>query len=115
MIPTPIAFDLEWYATGPPSPLEPAGDRASIDSGYEQVGVVHGSIEILGEPKVELAEVPAHRWHRWTSGATAFAPLALADVRAHRGVRAPFAFPDGTVSDLVLTPEGWARRAVRRP
>jgi hypothetical protein len=30
-------------------------------------------------------------------------------------VRAPFAFPDGSVSDLVLTPEGWARRAVRRP
>ena len=21
--PTPIAFDLEWYATGPPTPLEP--------------------------------------------------------------------------------------------
>ncbi len=111
--PTPIAFDLEWYATAPPSPLEPAGDRAAIDHGYEQVGVVHGAIEILGEPRVEVAEIPAHRWHRWTTAATGFGPLALPEVRAHAGVRAPFAFPDGSVSDLVLTPEGWARRAPR--
>jgi hypothetical protein len=112
--PTPIAFDLEWYATGPPSPLEPAGDRAALDAGYEQVGVVHGAIEVLGEPRLELAEIPAHRWHRWTTDATGFGPLALPDVRAHAGVRAPFAFPDGSVSDLVLTPAGWARRAARR-
>ena len=111
--PTPIAFDLEWYATGPTTRLEPSGDRAAIDVGYEQVGVVHGAIEILGEPRLELVEVAAHRWHRWTTGPTGFGPLALAEVRAHGGVRAPFAFPDGSVSDLVLTPEGWARRAVR--
>ena len=111
--PTPIAFDLEWYATAPPSPVEPAGDRASFDTGYEQVGVVHGAIEILGEPRLELAEAPAHRWHRWTTHHTGFGPLALREVRAHAGVRAPFAFPDGSVSDLVLTPQGWARRAVR--
>jgi hypothetical protein len=111
--PTPIAFDLEWYATGPASPLEPAGDRAAFDVGYEQVGVVHGAIEILGEARLELAEVPAHRWHRWTSHATGFGPLALPEVRAHAGVRAPFVFPDGSVSDLVLTPEGWARRVAR--
>ena len=113
--PTPIAFDLEWYATGSATPLEPAGERAAVDVGYEQVGVVHGAIEILGEPRLELVEVAAHRWHRWTSGATGFAPLTLPEVRAHGGVRAPFAFPDGSVSDLVLTPDGWARRAVRRP
>ena len=116
--PTPIAFDLEWYATGPPSPLEPAGERAAVDVGYEQVGVVHGAVEILGEPRLELAEIPAHRWHRWTTdstpGSTGFGPLALPEVRAHAGVRAPFAFPDGSVSDLVLTPEGWARRAARQ-
>ena len=46
------------------------GDRASIDVGYEQIGVVHGAIEILGEPRVELVEVPAHRWHRWTTVST---------------------------------------------
>ncbi len=111
--PTPIAFDLEWYATGPSTRLEPAGERSAIDVGYEQVGVVHGAIEILGEPRLELVEVPAHRWHRWTTHHTGFGPLTLPEVRAHSGVRAPFAFPDGSVSDLVLTPEGWARRAAR--
>jgi hypothetical protein len=111
--PTPIAFDLEWYATGQATPLEPAGDRAAVDVGYEQIGVVHGAIEILGEPRLELAEVPGHRWHRWTSHTTGFGPLTLPEVRAHAGVRAPFAFPDGSVSDLVLTLEGWALRAAR--
>ena len=37
--PTAVAFDLEWYATGKPAPVE---------SGYEQVGVVHGVIELAG-------------------------------------------------------------------
>ena len=111
--PTPIAFDLEWYAMAPATPLEPTGDRAAVDAGYEQVGVVHGAIEILGEARLELTEVPGHRWHRWTSHTTGFGPLTLPEVRAHAGVRAPFAFPDGSVSDLVLTPEGWARRVVR--
>jgi prepilin-type processing-associated H-X9-DG protein len=35
------------------------------------------------------------------------------DDQIHGGARAPFAFPDGSVSDLVLTPTGWARRVVR--
>jgi hypothetical protein len=111
--PTPIAFDLEWYATRPPSPLEPPGERAAVEFGYEQVGVVHGAIEILGEPSLELTEIPAHRWHRWTFDAVGFAPLALPEARAHGGVRAPFAFPDASTADLVLTPTGWARRASR--
>lgn len=117
--PTPIAFDLEWYATAGAMPLEPAGDRGSIDAGYEQIGVVHGAIEILGEARVELVEVPAHRWHRWTTaidggGDHGFGPLTLPEVTAHTGVRAPFVFPDGSVSDLVLTPSGWAQRTPRR-
>lgn len=108
--PTPIAFDLEWYATGLGTPLEPVGDRAAFDVGYEQTGVVHGVIDVLGEDRLELAEVPGHRWHRWTKHTTGFGPLTLNEVRAHAGVRAPFAFPDGSISDLVLTPDGWARR-----
>ena len=111
--PTPIAVDLEWYATGSPSPIEPAGARAAVDDGYEQPGVVHGVVEVLGEPRVELAEVPARRWHRWTADPSGFGPLMLPEVTVHTGVRSPFAFPDGNVSDLVLTPRGWARRAAR--
>ena len=127
--PTPIAFDLEWYATAPPQPLQsllppPKNARFVAPSatneenfgtrpvGYEQAGVVHGAVEILNESTVELAEVPAHRWHRWSSGH--FGPLTLPEAVAHTGVRAPFTFPDGSVSDLVVTPEGWARRADRR-
>jgi hypothetical protein len=119
--PTPMAFDLEWYASASPSPLEPAGDRAGTEFGYEQRGVVHGLIEMVTEPSIELAEVPAHRWHRWVtapgpeagSANPSLGPLVLPDAVAHTGVRAPFAFPDGTVSDLVLGPRGWSRRVAR--
>ena len=117
-IPTPIAFDLEWYAVSAPSTSpspEPAarsaGDAAPVH-GYEQAGVVHGAIEILGEDTLELVEVPAHRWHRWTSG-DALAPIGLPDAAAHLGGRAPFRFPDGSVLDWVLTPTGWGSRPAR--
>lgn len=108
--PTPIAFDLEWYATAAPSALD---DLVGADDGYEQVGVVHGSIEILGEPKVELVEVPANRWHRWSASGS-FGVVAHPLAAAHSGARAPFAFPDGTRTDLVLTPHGWAERRPHR-
>jgi hypothetical protein len=101
-VPTPIAVDLEWYATGPPAPIE---------HGYEQPGVAHGIVEVAATPRRELAEVPAHRWHRWTDDPHGFGALDLPVARAHTGVRAPFAFPDGTSSDLVLTPDGWRSRA----
>lgn len=110
--PTPIAFDLEWYATGESSPVANAAAR-----GYQQPGVVHGRIEILGEPPVDVAEIPAHRWHRWTEASDPpidLPPLTLPEAVAHTGVRAPFAFPDGTVSDWVLSPTGWRDRRTRR-
>ena len=107
--PTPIAFDLEWYATAAEQHLAPQPD---MSTGYEQAGVVHGSIEILGEPAAELTEVPACRWHRWTTGDdTSLGQLILPAAVAHSGVRAPFRFPDGSESDLVLTADGWHRRA----
>jgi hypothetical protein len=99
--PTPIAFDLEWYATA---------DASTMVDGYEQAGVVHGAIDVLGEARIELAEVPAQRWHRWTSSLTGLDPLPIPVAAAHTGVRAPFVFPDRTVLDLVLTPTGWSRR-----
>ncbi len=99
--PAALACDLEWYATGAVNPV--------VD-GYEQAGVVHGVVELAGGP-VHLAEVPAWRWHRWGGALT---PLALADAYAHTGLRAPFAFPDGTVADWVLTPDGWRSRRPRR-
>jgi len=116
--PTPMAFDLEWYASASPSPLEPPGDRAGFEFGYEQRGVVHGTIEMVSEPSIELTETPAHRWHRWVrpggGGEASLGPLVLPAAVAHTGVRAPFAFPDGTTSDLVLSPRGWQRRSPGR-
>jgi hypothetical protein len=95
--PTAIAFDLEWYATAEPS---------DIADGYEQAGVVHGVIELAGTAGLHLDEAAAHRWHRWGDR---LAPVALREALAHTGVRAPFAFPDGTTADWVLTPDGWRR------
>lgn len=101
-MPTPMAADIEWYAIG---------GVTAIDGGYQQVGVAHGEIELLGRPNIELVEVPAHRWRRWT-GSDSLEPIQLPSVVAHTGLRAPFAFPDGGVSDWVLTVDGWR---IRRP
>lgn len=92
--PSPVAFDLEWYATALP--------HARPD-GYEQEGVVHGSIELAGGA-LQLTEAPARRWHRWGEDLPV---LDLPDAYAHTGLRAPFAFPDGARADWVLTPDGW--------
>ena len=97
--PTPMACDLEWYAIG---------GATAVDHGYEQVGVVHGLIELLGRPDIELTEVPGHRWRRWSDEPIG-AP-SVPSVLAHTGLRAPFAFPDGSTIDWVLTSDGWRSR-----
>ena len=102
-VPTPMAMDLEWYAT---SPAEPVVD------GYRQQGVLHGVVELLDRPNLELSEVPAVRWHRWGAGPE-LGPVMLDDAVAHTGLRAPFGFPNGTVADWVLTPAGWRSRRSR--
>lgn len=95
--PTPLAADLEWYAT------EPA---TAIDFGYEQVGVVHGTIERLYRPNVELVETPAHRWRRWGHELGAL-QLPVAPPNGTHPLRAPFRFPNGEIIDWHLTPHGW--------
>lgn len=102
-VPTPMATDLEWYATE--LPIE-------IDRGYEQVGVVHGLVELLGRPNIELHEVPGHRCHRWSDHAL-LPLLELPGIVAHTGLRAPVAFPDGSVADWVLSSHGWRSRRPR--
>jgi hypothetical protein len=101
-VPTPMASDVEWYAIGDPT---------DVDGGYQQVGVAHGEIELLGRPNIEFVESPAHRWRRW-SGTRQLAPIGLERAVAHIGLRATFAFPDGSISDWVLTSGGWRARAV---
>lgn len=96
--PTPTATDLEWYATAAPVP---------IDGGFAQAGVAHGVVELLGRPHISFEESPAYRWRRWGDR---LGPLRLAPVVAHTGLRAPFAFPDGSITDWVLTRDGWRSR-----
>ena len=96
--PTPVAMDLEWYATGGPT---------EIANGYEQPGVVHGEIELMHRPNLELVEVPGHRWRRWGIGLGALATTAGSD-SAGSGHEAPFAFPDGTSARWTLTTNGWS-------
>lgn len=95
--PSPLAIDVEWYATGAPT---------AIADGFTQDGVTHAVIELDGGP-LELEEAPARRWRRWGS---ALGPLMLPGAYAHTGLRAPFACPDGSVMDWVLTPDGWRSR-----
>ena len=99
-VPTPMAADVEWYAIGGATPIE---------DGFEQVGVAHGEIELLDRPPIELVEVPAHRWRRWTRGPV-LSPVDLEAVVAHTGLRAAFAFPDGGIADWVLAAGGWRSR-----
>ena len=99
-VPTPMAMDLEWYATGPAEPIQ---------NGYHQPGVLYGLVELLDRPNLQLNEIPARRWHRWSDDGE-LGPLPLERVVAHTGLRAPFAFPNGTVSDWVLSPAGWRSR-----
>jgi hypothetical protein len=105
-MPTALSWDLEWYATDAARWI--ADDGSETARAYVQSGVVHGDIEIGGEDPERLAEVPAQRWHRWGA---AVGPLRIPDAYAHTGLRAPFAFPDGTVADWVLTPDGWRDRS----
>lgn len=104
-MPTPMATDVEWYAIGGLTALDvPDG------TGYEQVGVAHGVVELLDRPVLEFDDAPAHRWRRWGGP---FGPLQLDEVVAHTGLRVGFAFPDDTVSDWVLSPSGWRARRRR--
>jgi hypothetical protein len=96
----PIALDLEWYS------IAAAG---SVEDGYEQRGEVHGVVE-LSSGRFELEAAAAWRTHRW---AAALGPMPTEPAVAHLGPRAPVGFPDGSVLDLVLTPDGWRRRVPR--
>lgn len=91
----PIASDLEWYSTSEPMP---------IPDGYVQAGRLLGSIETVDGP-LEVADLSASRTHRW-SLAGPLLELPTRTVTAHLGPRLAFAFPDGTVRDLYLTPDG---------
>lgn len=87
-IPTPVAFDLEWYASNPPEPIE---------GGYEQTGVVHAFIEVPGIPlQGEFESRRTHRWGRWDWGTD----------ELRNGPRAPLLVGNHVI-ERRLTNRGW--------
>lgn len=116
--PTPLAMDLEWYAVAAARPIEEhpseEGGSGSVQDGYVQDGVVHGVVEVAGREPLHLVEVTARRWRRWSTDGP-LGPLPLPVAHAHSGIRAPFGSADGSVLDLVLTPDGWQTRRSSRP
>ena len=86
---TPIAVDMEWYATGPPEP---------VPGGYRQRGEAHTVVELAGGP-LELVG-PAARTHVW---GTAQPPE---DDDELVGPAAYLRTVQGVV-ERVLTPDGW--------
>lgn len=102
---TPMAFDLEWYATGPVAALSII---AGIEqAGYRQPGEVHGLIELPGGSLTIVAL--ADRRHSW--GPIVLPPVAERPAGAHVPLRLPLPFD--VVIDDTLTTEGWVR--TRRP
>ncbi len=91
---TPIAFDLEWYATDTPH---------QVEGGYAQAGAVHAVIELPDGPlHEEFVGYRSHRWGRW---------LWRSDQPAD-GTRAPL-LVDGVRVERRLTARGWSETALR--
>lgn len=87
-IPTPIAFDLEWYA---------AGSVEQIEGGYRQLGEVHAVLELPGGPIEDVFS--SWRSHRWQ-------PFAWSSAPDGPGARAPIKV-DGVPIERRLAPGGW--------
>ena len=86
-MPTPIAFDLEWYATAPAGrPVGRRRLRAGRRRARRRSSCAGGAARTDRGAGAPLAPVGRPRSAR-SCCRTAF---------AHTGVRAPFAFPDGT-------------------
>ena len=98
-VPTPVASDLEWYATAGAVPLDSG-------TGYQQVGVMHGVVEVLGRSTIDLEEVSAWRCHRWWS-VDGKPPSTLLPTRSDQEVDAVIAGPEQSHVALGLDADGW--------
>jgi len=97
---TPIASDVEWYATSRPTPL-------TAGAGYQQVGVVHGLIEVASRRPVEIVEASAWRCHRWWSrGSDPIGEIFPQQISER--VDAVIAGPDRSSWMFYVDVDGWA-------
>jgi hypothetical protein len=96
--PVPVTFDVEWYGSDRPHPLELVPDAA----GYRQAGEVDVQIELL-EGVLSFTGA-GERVHVW--GAP-YVPRSFAMPSDQRGLRAPYRRSDGRTVDQVLTDRWW--------
>jgi hypothetical protein len=92
----PVTFDIEWYATGDPTP-----DRSG--RGYHQAGEVDVQIELT--TGLLAFSGPAERVHVW---GRPYMPSSFAMPIASPGLRAPYRRSDGAFVDQVLTDRWYA-------
>jgi hypothetical protein len=108
--PTPVTFDIEWYAAASPEG-EPLGLGLSPGaSGYEQVGTFDARLELV--EGIVAAEGPARRVHVW---GVPYLPASLAMPAGEELLWAPYRRRDGAVVVQVLTSRGWLARTVDAP
>ena len=88
----PVTFDVEWYASAPPS---------AVSGGYAQSGEIDAEIELL-EGIVRFSG-PAYRVHVWGEPWLPGPPAAPTGW----GLRAPYRRRDGAGVEQVLTADGW--------
>jgi hypothetical protein len=94
-IPVPVTFDVEWYLTAEPTPID---DLPAGAGGYRQTGEVDARIELA--EGVLAVQGSAERVHVW---GVPYLPTAFAMPTDLRGLRAPYRRADGTLVDQVLT------------
>ncbi|CAB4887613.1 unannotated protein [freshwater metagenome] len=101
--PTPVTFDIEWYATGDAEPIAPEPTApGAAGCGYRQAGEVDCQIE-LATGMFEFVG-PAERVHVWGG---AYLPSSFAMPIAPSDHRAPYRRSDGRRVDQVLTDRWW--------
>ena len=96
--PVPVTFDIEWYASEPPT----AFDVGVPERGYRQRGEIDARIELL--EGVVTIQGPGERVHVW---GVPYLPTSFAMPTDARGLRAPYRRSDGLTVDQVLTATRW--------
>jgi len=104
-VPAPMAFDWEWYASGPPGAL----DEPTLE-GYHQTGHVLGEIELrTGRMAVDAASRRTHWWGVREWFGAGWGTAVSGGVRAPVLLRGPGG--EGMAVERVLGPGGWSEWA----
>lgn len=93
--PTPVAFDLEWYAAAAPAALEGT-------AGYHQAGTVNALVELQQERLVFEASASRSHWWGCPPGGTGGSEPGGLELALRLGND-----PNGSLVVRAVTPDGW--------